>query len=66
MTPPDVGKTNHLQIQLDRIEKKKQELVDRELQNIEKLEAEEQRLAVIDDCLFNVDAEYFSFPEGFE
>ncbi|KAL2037703.1 hypothetical protein N7G274_009648 [Stereocaulon virgatum] len=61
-----LAKANQLQIQLDRIEKKKQELVDRELQNVEELEAEEQRLAAIDDCPFNVDAENFSLPEGFE
>ena len=56
--------------QFERAEAEKKNLFDRELQNIEELEADERAATVPDpnsnDLLFGVSSEQFVFPEGFD
>ena len=64
-----IAKTSRLYKQLESVEKRKREVVDRELQNIEELEADERSERVApssEDFLFNVSSESFEVPEGFE
>ena len=64
-----IAKTSRLYKQLESIEKRKREVVDRELQNIEELEADERSERVApssEDFLFDVSSESFKVPEGFE
>ena len=64
-----VAKLARLQAQEDRIEEEKKKLVERELQNIEELEADERsdRAAPSsEDFLFDVSSESFEVPEGLE
>ena len=63
------AKLSRIQKQLESIEKRKQEIVSRELQNIEELEADEgsERVAPSsEDFLFDVSSESFEVPEGFD
>ena len=63
------AKLSRIQKQLESIEKRKQEIVSRELQNIEELEADERSERVApssEDFLFDVSSESFEVPEGLE
>ena len=61
------AKTSRLHKQLALVEKRKREVVERELRNIEELEADERHAASDpNDFLFNVSSESFEVPEGLE
>ena len=61
-----MAKASRLQKQLESLEKRKQELVERELRNIEELERDEHAAAPDpDDLLFNVSSDSFVVPESF-
>ena len=61
-----MAKASRLQKQLESLEKRKQELVERELRNIEELERDEHAAAPDpNDLLFNVSSDSFVVPEDF-
>ena len=61
-----MAKASRLQKQLESLEKRKQELVERELRNIEELERDEHAAAPDpNDLLFNMSSDSFVVPEGF-
>ena len=64
-----IAKTSRLYKQLESIEKRKREVVNRELQNIEELEADERSRRAApssEDFPFDVSSESFKVPEGLE
>ena len=63
------AKLSRIQKQLESIEKRKQEIVSRELQTIKELEADERSERITpssEDFLFDVSSESFKVPEGLE
>ena len=61
------AKTSRLHKQLASVEKRKKEVVERELKNIEELEADERAAAPTgNDLLFDVSSEHFEIPENFD
>lgn len=55
-----------LYTEVDRLEKQEEELIRRELQNIEDLEADEAAQAPGHEPLFNLDSEAFEVPPNFD
>ena len=64
-----LAKASRLQKQFAAVENEKRKLVERKLQNIEELEADERSERITpssEDFLFNVSSESFKVPEGLE
>ena len=61
------AKLSRLHKQFEAVESEKKKIVERELQNIEELEADERAAAPTgNDLLFDVSSEHFEMPEGFD